>query len=152
MMYEPNDHYWIVAGDAARVFSSASGAYVAVNDARYRVWLDCGNRPSEIADEPTLWGVLNVQAPQAVPEAYRPIPTISKAQCLLWLLQQGKSEADIDALIAATPDAEQRAVAEIEWKYRQPFHYDHPLFASLAPAIGVSVDDLPAAFRAAAQL
>jgi hypothetical protein len=151
-MYEPLDHYWIVAGDASRAFSSASGAYVAASDARYLAWQDAGNVPSAIVDEATLWDLLNVQAPQAVPEASRPVPTISKAQCLLWLLQQGKSESDIDALIAGIPDAEQRAVAEIEWKYRQPFHHDHPLFASLAPAIGISVDDLPAAFRAAALL
>jgi hypothetical protein len=81
-----------------------------------------------------------------------PVPTIAKAQALLWPLPQGKTEADIDSAIAAIPDAEQRAVAEIEWRYRQPFHYDHPLFAALAPGDRLAVDGLPAAFRAAAML
>lgn len=92
------------------------------------------------------------QAPAVTAPPPAPVPAITKAQCLLWLLQQGKTEADVDAAIAAITDSEARSVAEIEWKYRQPFHSDHPLFAQLAPALGIDVSALPDAFRAAAQL
>lgn len=92
------------------------------------------------------------QAPAVTAPPPAPVPAITKAQCLLWLLQQGKTEADVDAAIAAITDSEARSVAEIEWKYRQLFHSDHPLFAQLAPALGIDVSALPDAFRAAAQL
>lgn len=78
-----------------------------------------------------------------------PVPTISKAQALLYLLSIGKTEADVDAEIAKLePSA--RAVAQIEWKHRQPFHHDHPLFIALGPLLGIN--DMEAAFRMAATL
>lgn len=153
LTYIPTDHYWTIAADAERVYSSARRAYVPLDDAGYQAWLGRGwTSAVAMPSEAALWALLAAQAPQCLPDDQQPVPTISKAQALLWLLQHGKSEADIDALIAVIPDAEQRAVAEIEWRYRQPFHHDHPLFAALAPAIGIAVDDLPAAFRAAALL
>ena len=79
-----------------------------------------------------------------------PVPTISKAQALLFLWGIGKSETDVDAAIAAIADPQQRAVAQIEWRYRQPFRHDHPLFAALAPALGIDAADLPDTFRRAA--
>lgn len=77
-------------------------------------------------------------------------PTITKAQALLYLLSIGKTEADVLTAISTISDAISRAVAEIEWNYRQPFHHDHPLFASLGPAVGIS--DMGAAFWAASVL
>ena len=83
------------------------------------------------------------------PTQPNPVPTISKAQALLYLLMIGKTEADVDAEIAKLePSA--RAVAQIEWKHRQPFHYDHPLFIELGPLLGIT--DMVAAFRIAATL
>lgn len=148
------DHYWVIKDDNTRAFSSARREFVPTDDADFVAWLadDTSWGVTIIASEAELWDVLLAQAPQCLPDDQQPVPTISKAQALLWLLQQGKTEADIDALVAAIPDDGQRAVAEIEWKYRQPFHHDHPLFAALAPAVGISVDGLPTAFRAAALL
>lgn len=78
-----------------------------------------------------------------------PVPTITKAQALLYLLSIGKTEADVDAEIAKLePSA--RAVAQIEWKHRQPFHHDHPLFIALGPLLGIT--DMEAAFRIAGRL
>lgn len=81
-----------------------------------------------------------------------PIPAISKAQCLLWLLTINKTEADIDALIAAIPDAGNRAVAQIVWKHREPFHRSHPLFNQIGADLGLSPSQIDDAFRAAALL
>lgn len=79
-----------------------------------------------------------------------PVPAITKAQALLYLLSIGKTEADVLAAIATISDPAERAVAEIEWNYRQPFRHDHPLFAALGPAVGIT--DMEAAFRVAALL
>lgn len=84
-----------------------------------------------------------------VPEP-EPVPAITKAQALLYLLSIGKTEADVLAAIATIIDPTERTVAEIEWSYRQPFRHDHPLFAALGPAVGIT--DMEAAFRAAALL
>lgn len=95
-----------------------------------------------------------VAAGGIVPDPYVPppaaVPTISKAQALLYLLSIGKAEADVDAAIATIPDATQRAVALIEWNYREPFDSSNPLFTALAPILGIT--DLAAAFAAAAKL
>lgn len=80
----------------------------------------------------------------------RPVPTISKAQALLYLLMIGKTEANVDAAIATIADPTRRAIAEIEWKHRLTFHHDHPLFIELGPILGIT--DMAAAFRVAATL
>lgn len=78
-----------------------------------------------------------------------PVPTITKAQALLYLLSNGKTEADVEAELAKL-DSYARAVAEIEWRYRLTFHHDHPLFSALGPLLGIT--DMEAAFRIAATL
>lgn len=90
----------------------------------------------------------NAIAPYAPEPEPEPVPAITKAQALLYLLSIGKTEADVLAAIATITDPTERAVAEIEWSYRQPFRHDHPLFAALGPAVGIT--DMEEAFRAAA--
>lgn len=85
--------------------------------------------------------------PESPPE---PVPAITKAQALLYLFSIDKAEADVLAAIATIADPTERAIAEIEWNYRQPFRHDHPLFTALGPAVGIT--DMEAAFRAAAVL
>ncbi len=93
------------------------------------------------ADDPEVVTFLNP------PE---PVPAITKAQAVLYLKSIDKTEADVLAAIATIADQTERAVAEIEWNYRQPFRHDHPLFAALGPAVGIT--DMEEAFRAAALL
>lgn len=82
-----------------------------------------------------------------------PVPTITRRQCRLWLLQQhGKTSADVEAAIAAIADAATREAARIEWEDATAFHHDHPLMTALAPALGIDPATLPDAFRAAALL
>ena len=49
-----DDHYWIVAGDESRLWSSARGAYVAAADATYAAWRDAGGVATRIASEAEL--------------------------------------------------------------------------------------------------
>ncbi len=50
--------YWIVAGSASQVYSSAAVAYVPISDATYLAWLAAGNTPTAIASEQDLWDTL----------------------------------------------------------------------------------------------
>lgn len=54
------DHYWIVAGDASRVWSSARAAYVAPDDGSYVAWMaaDEDRFPTRISSEADLDAVL----------------------------------------------------------------------------------------------
>lgn len=56
--YDPKDWYWIVGGNEAQVFSSATGNYVSANDPAYLAWLADGTRPTRIASEAELGEVL----------------------------------------------------------------------------------------------
>lgn len=56
--YSPQNWYWAVGGDEARVYSSASAAYVPVADATYKAWVDAGNVPTRIDTEANLFDVL----------------------------------------------------------------------------------------------
>jgi hypothetical protein len=51
-----DDHYWIVAGDDSRLWSSARGAYVAAADATYAAWRASGGVASRIASAAELQG------------------------------------------------------------------------------------------------
>ncbi|MER9533034.1 hypothetical protein NKI89_24955 [Mesorhizobium sp. M0309] len=56
--YDPSNWYWIVAGSATQVFSSASGNYLPVADTTYQAWLAGGNASTRIASEAELGDVL----------------------------------------------------------------------------------------------
>jgi hypothetical protein len=61
--YNPANWYWIVAGDAAQLWSSAAAAYVPPGDATYQAWLAAGNAATQIDSEASLADVLQAQAP-----------------------------------------------------------------------------------------
>lgn len=56
--YDARDWYWRVTGVADQVFSSASGDYVADNDATFVAWQSDGTLPSNINSEAELGAVL----------------------------------------------------------------------------------------------
>lgn len=127
--------YQLTNSDA--IIRISDGAFIPNDPANrdrveYEAWIEAGGVPESYVAPPA------------------PVPTISKAQALLYLLSIGRSDADVRAAIAAISDATERAVAEIEWDHRQPFHHDHPLFVQLGPAIGIT--DMASAFREAAVL
>ena len=63
--YDPNDWYWSVAGDEAKVYSSRSGDYVQAEDAAYQAWIASGGVATRIASAAELGEVL-------APHALRP--------------------------------------------------------------------------------
>ncbi|MET3308117.1 hypothetical protein [Bradyrhizobium diazoefficiens] len=66
--YDIFDWYWIVVGDASRVYSSRGHDYVLVSDPTYVDWAADGTAPTQIDSEHSLGGVT------AVSNALRPIP------------------------------------------------------------------------------
>lgn len=77
------------------------------------------------------------------------VPTsVTMRQARLALLAVDKL-AQVNAAIAAIPDATQRAAAEIEWEYAQTVDRDSPFVQMLGTALAL---DLDALFTAAAAL
>lgn len=59
MIFNPEDHYWIVAGDDARAWSSASRGYVDIDDDGYVTWVADGGAPTRIESEAQVFAVVN---------------------------------------------------------------------------------------------
>ena len=58
MVYTPQNWYWIVGGDTNRVYSSASGVYVSIDDETHQEWLAKGGIPTRIDTNDNLGEVL----------------------------------------------------------------------------------------------
>lgn len=56
--YNPSNWYWIVAGSATQVFSSAAGDYVNIDNATFLEWKADGTVPTPILNEAELGEVL----------------------------------------------------------------------------------------------
>ena len=78
------------------------------------------------------------------------VVVVTMRQARLALLAAGKLDA-VAAAIAALP-LPQSAAAQIEWDFASEVRKDSPLIATLAPAIGLSNEDLTALFNAAGLL
>lgn len=86
-----------------------------------------------------------------IPEPVIP-DTVSARQIRLWLVQHGYSLADVTAAIDLIPDQSQRAVIQIEWEYAPYVERAHPMLIPLAAALGLTEEQVDAAFIEAAQL
>jgi hypothetical protein len=100
-------------------------------------------------DTPALWALLpqNVaayQAPVSVPHE------VTMRQARLALAAAGKLAA-VDAAIASLSEP-QKSAAQIEWEYSAAVRRTQPLVLALAPAIGLSDEQLDALFIQAAAL
>ncbi|KAA6404505.1 hypothetical protein [Candidatus Tokpelaia sp.] len=81
-----------------------------------------------------------------------PLPAaLTAMQVRLWLLQNGKTDADVQAVIASlkSPLKEQ---AEIKWHYAATFDRDDPFIADIAETMGWSTEWLDNEWQAAVQI
>lgn len=77
-------------------------------------------------------------------------PSVTAWQIRRWLISHGILLAQVDAAIAAIPDAAQREAAKVDWEYAPYVERSHPMLPLMAAALGIA--DLDAAFVEAAQI
>lgn len=91
--------------------------------------------------------------PPPTPEEIRAaMPSLTARQFRLGLVGAGFSLAQVEAAIAAIPDDQQRAVAEIEWEYASQFERMHPLIEQVGTALGLTVEQIDGMWQAALEL
>lgn len=78
--------------------------------------------------------------------------SLSARQFRLGLIQSGRSLAQVDTVIAAIEDPEERAAAEVEWQYATSFNRTHPLVVSLSAALGFTPEEVDALWEQALAL
>jgi hypothetical protein len=76
---------------------------------------------------------------------------VSMRQARLALLGAGLLDS-VDAAIAAIPDELQRKAAQIEWEYAAFVERDSPLIQQLAPALGMTEEQMDQLFVVASGL
>lgn len=83
----------------------------------------------------------------------QPVPeSVTAWQIRRWLISQGISLAKVDAAIAAIPDAAQREAAKVDWEYAPYVERSHPMLVPLGAALGMTPEQIDAAFVEAAGL
>lgn len=78
--------------------------------------------------------------------------SVTARQIRLWLVTHGVSLGAVAAAIQAIPDAATRATVAVEWEYAPYIERGHPMILPLAAALGMTSEQVDAAFREAAAL
>lgn len=82
-----------------------------------------------------------------------PVPhSVTARQIRLWLVLHGIGLAAVEAAIDGIPDAMQRDMVRVEWEYAPYVERTHPMLVPLGAALGMSEEQIDAAFREAALL
>eukprot|EP00903_Cladosiphon_okamuranus_P001985 g1983.t1 len=155
----------LVSSSANENRNSSKGIYLySLNTAQY-VTSSHANRGAQLtgtwrAKENNTWNLKIIEALQdwrdrggIIPEWIPPtaediratMPNVSARQLRHGLLNVELEEADVDAVIAAIPDDDERKRASIDWRTANEFERLHPLVVQLSAALGLSpevVDDL----------
>lgn len=136
------------------LYADASGNVREIDAALVAAWIAAGNpkaegmtplppRPSEAHQWDGLaWFVPPVPVP----------PSISPRQARLWLVRNGITPVQVDAVIASIPDAMTRQTVQIDWEYGLEVQRSSPFVTQLGAAIGLDAAALDDAFREAAAL
>lgn len=79
-------------------------------------------------------------------------PSVTARQIRLWLVTHGVSLATVDAAINAIADQATRDSVRVEWEYAPYVERRHPWLVPLAASLGLTEQQVDAAFREAAKL
>lgn len=80
------------------------------------------------------------------------LPPLTARQLRLGLIAAGVTLSSVDAAIAAIPDPTEREIATVEWEYASQFERDHSLIEQVGNALGMTVEQIDAAWLAAMEL
>ncbi len=94
-----------------------------------QAWLDAG-------------GVIPEWKEPTADERRQTMQPLSARQFRLGLISSGKELSQVDAAIAAIPDATERGLAEVEWGFATTFKRAHPLVVSLSLALGFTPEEV----------
>jgi hypothetical protein len=113
--------------------------------------------PRQYREDPAVLAAAGFVLTEITPEdEYVPPPpppaTVSARQIRLWLLNNGVSLEDVAAAISAIPDEAQRQAVAIEWEYAPYVERSHPMLQPLAQALGLTDEQVDAAFLEAAAI
>lgn len=120
------------------------------------------NIPGKIADEPEAdeYDRLQWYGPGEKPERGEieaiiivpKLPPLTARQLRLGLIAAGISLSSVEAAIAGIEDATDREIARVEWEYALQFDRDHPLIDQVGVALGLTPEQIDAAWLAAINL
>lgn len=79
-------------------------------------------------------------------------PSVTARQIRLWLVRQGVSLAAVEAAIDAIQEQATRDSVRVEWEYAPYVERSHPWLVPLAQSLGLTEQQVDAAFREAATL
>ncbi len=79
-------------------------------------------------------------------------PDITRRQLRLWLHRSGVPTSAVMAALDAIQDPDARAEAIIEWEDATVFQRSHPLIESIGAALGMTSEQLDAAWMGASHL
>lgn len=135
--------YADAAGNVREIDAALVAAWQAAGNPKAEGLILLSARPSEAHQ----WdGAAWVLPPEPVPES------VTARQIRLWLVTHGVSLDAVAAVIQAIPDAATRATVQIEWEYAPYIERGHPMLLPLAAALGMTSEQVDAAFREAAAL
>lgn len=110
----------------------------------------------EVIEAAQVWrsagGVIDAWVPPTAEEIREVMQPLSARQFRLGLISSGKELSQVDAGIAAIPDATERGLAEVEWGFATTFKRAHPLVVSLSLALGFTPEEVDTLWEQALQL
>ena len=80
------------------------------------------------------------------------LPPLTARQLRLGLIAAGISLSSVEAAIAGIEDAPDREIAKVEWEYASQFERDHPLIGQVGTALGLTDEQIDAAWLPAGDL
>lgn len=131
------------AGTIREIDPALVAAWAEARNPKADQWTPLPARPSEAHQ----WdGAAWVLPPPAVPES------VTARQIRLWLVSHGVSLAAVEAAIDAIPEATQRELVRVEWEYAPYVERSHPMLVPLGAQLGLTPEQIDAAFIQAAML
>ena len=101
-----------------------------------------------------VWYSTDDEAVQRIIDEFipvNPLPDITPRQFRQAFVLAGKSLSDVDAFIQTLPEP-QRSLAFVEWEYSTAFQRNNRMLNELAPAFGISQEQLDDIFKLGATL
>ncbi len=105
--------------------------------------MDVDTRDAKIAE---LEATIVELTPPPKPESVTP------AQIRIWLLSNGIDLETVAGMIQAIPDETTRKIAQVRWEYGLVVLREDPLVQQMGAALGLTVQQMDAAFVAASQI